>query len=292
MQLSGGASAVQGTYAVKNHFAGLLEMALPFPAVYVFSVFHRAPPRGYMDTPVVGRMVLGGGLAALLATGIMISLSRGGLVAAMTSVLVMAAVATNWKMPMHRKVATACVFLLLAAAALFYLTPMTLIERFAQHNTAGRFSVWSEALGVIAQYPIAGCGLGGFESAFLRFKKIEGVVLVDYAHNDYLQSLAELGIIGFLPVALLIGSVARRMMRISDEASDIRWLGIACLGSLTAIVVHSAMDFNLYVAANAAVLAWICGMAAGITPFDPSWTKAGSAMEYGSALPRRPMPSP
>lgn len=295
LQLSAGsAQTVQGTYAIKNHFSGLLEMALPFPAVYAFSEFRQAPPWGYIDAPVAGRIAASVSLTILLAAGILISLSRGGLVAAMTSVLVMAAVATNWNMPMGRKIATACLFLLLAAIALFYMTPMALIARFSEHNTAGRYSVWSEAVGIIGQYPLVGCGLGGFESAFLRFKTIEGALLVDYAHNDYLQSLAELGIAGFLPVALLIGAVGRRAIRITDEAADIRWLGVASVGSLTAIVVHSAADFNLYVAANAAVLAWICGLTAGIKTFNGTAGRAVGAesiIQRGSVSPSRPMQS-
>jgi O-antigen ligase len=139
-----------------------------------------------------------------------------------------------------------------------------------------------------------GCGLGGFESAFLKFKSVEGIIVVDYAHNDYLQLLAELGIAGFLIVAVLLGSVAKRVTRITDDVSDIRWVGLACVGSLTAIVVHSAMDFNLYVAANAAVLAWICGLATGLRPPE-RFPRAGAmegepVMEHGSVSPRRPMP--
>jgi hypothetical protein len=65
---------------------------------------------------------------------------------------------------------------------------------------------------------------------------------------------------------VLLGSVARRVTRLADDASDIRWVALACVGSLTAIAVHSAFDFNLYVGANAAVLAWICGIAAGLKP--------------------------
>ncbi len=68
----------------------------------------------------------------------------------------------------------------------------------------------------------SGTGLGGFESAFLKYKLAEGEFIVDYAHNDYLQGLAELGIVGFTIAALFIGSVAVRSGRIALGAVDTR----------------------------------------------------------------------
>lgn len=259
-------TVVHGTYAIRNHFAALLELALPLAAMYTLAALRQAPPRGYMDAAAGGRLAGGAALTALFATAILSSLSRGGVAAMLASALVTAAVATNWKMPIRRKFAASCVFCLLAALSVFYLTPMSLVARLSQHNTAGRLSVWSEAAGIIGQYPLLGCGLGGFESAFLRFKTVERLLLVDYAHNDYLQLLVEAGAAGFLLGLTFFCLLARRATRISDDSSDIRWVGLACVGSLTAIAVHSAFDFNLYVPANAAVLAWICGMAAGLRP--------------------------
>jgi O-antigen ligase len=111
--------------------------------------------------------------------------------------------------------------------------------------------------------------MGGFQSAFAKFKAAEGTFLVDYAHNDYLQTFAELGLAGFLIAALLAGSVILRTVRRVGEIGEVRWVGLACLGSLTAIAIHSTVDFNLYVAANAATLAWISGIAAGLAPSAP-----------------------
>ncbi len=43
-----------------------------------------------------------------------------------------------------------------------------------------------------------------------------------------------------------------------------RWLAIACMGSLAAIGLHSFVDFNLYIPANAMVLAWVAAVAEGV----------------------------
>jgi hypothetical protein len=41
---------------------------------------------------------------------------------------------------------------------------------------------------------------------------------------------------------------------------------VACAGSLAAILLHSLADFNLYIPANAMLLAWIAGLTVGIRP--------------------------
>jgi len=87
----------------------------------------------------------------------------------------------------------------------------------------------------------------------------------DYAHNDYLQFLAELGAVGFAIAAALLLLVLILSIRASFRHPKPagQWIGLACTGALTAILIHSIADFNLYVPANATVLAWICGVAAG-----------------------------
>ena len=149
--------------------------------------------------------------------------------------------------------------------------------------------MWREGILVVREFPLTGCGLGGFESAFLKFKTVMGLLKVDYVHNDYLQFLAELGIAGFLVAAVLIGSITRRVARLAGDRSDGRWPALACLGALTAILVHSAFDFNLYTPANAAVLAWICGLGTGM-PASSEGQCDASTTEFASMRRHRSTP--
>src|ERR1019366_343 len=91
------------------------------------------------------------------------------------------------------------------------------------------------------------------------------LVTDDFAHNDYLQLLAELGLVGFAIGAALAFSVLRMALRRAVKSSDpeARYFAVACVGALSAIALHSLADFNLYIPANAMLLAWIAGMAVG-----------------------------
>ena len=128
---------------------------------------------------------------------------------------------------------------------------------------ASRSRMWADTLPMIRDFPIAGCGLGGFESCFHRYNHSANF-RVDFAHNDYLQLLAELGLAGFFPLiflaALALAASIRAATRRAGE--DVGLLALACAGSMTAMAIHSIADFNLYIPANALVLSWIGGIAA------------------------------
>jgi len=140
--------------------------------------------------------------------------------------------------------------------------------------------LWGETLPLIATYPVFGCGLGGFETAFREFKISEPLFRDDYAHNDYLQYLAELGTVGFLLAALLIVTLFRAAAHAASRPEpETCWLGLATTGAMTAILLHSLADFNLYIPANAMSLAWITGIASGLEfSFHrlPPWSGPGT----------------
>jgi O-antigen ligase len=87
---------------------------------------------------------------------------------------------------------------------------------------------------------------------------------IEFAHNDYLQYLAELGAPAFLAGFLFMLGIFRHAVRsaMNQPSNDSRYVALACAGSFAAIMLHSLVDFNLYIPANAMLLAWIAGIAA------------------------------
>jgi O-antigen ligase len=155
--------------------------------------------------------------------------------------------------------------LLFVILGLIFLPPDQLVARFAQSDI--RTEIWSESLPLVRAYWLLGCGSGGFESVFMQYKRTDPMFRVDYAHNDYLQRLVELGIVGTFMAGSVIVCVLldARRAALRHSALSGRALAIACIAAITAILIHSLVDFNLYIPANAMVLAWICGIAVSIT---------------------------
>ena len=261
-----GDTQVRGTYVVRNHLAGLLEMALPLAVMYGVARLRAARNRGRGAPGEVLKAAGAFAVAALLLAGALVTLSRGGLMAILGSAVMMSVMAIGRDVPVRQRIVAGLGLGVVVFGGLLALTPESLVDRLSSHSSEGRTALWREAVGVVRDYPLTGTGMGGFQSAFLKYKALEGKFIVEYAHNDYLQGLAEMGVIGFLIPVLLIALVLKRSVRIAAEGSEMRWMGVACLGSVTAMLIHSVVDFNLYVPANAAVFAWICGLAVGLTP--------------------------
>jgi O-antigen ligase len=165
------------------------------------------------------------------------------------------------------------VLALLIVLAFVFLPSDLLIARFADLSSAeevsdqDRLQVWKETLGLIQEFPWVGSGLGTYESVFLRHKQIGEMLRDNYAHNDYLQGLAELGFPGFALVATFLSlALVKAASAISTAASpSVRCLAVACLGSMSAILLHSVADFNLYVEPNAMLLSWVSAIAVSVS---------------------------
>jgi O-antigen ligase len=295
--------AAHGTYVNHNHFAGLLEMALPFAAVYAAVMARRVRRREEARLRSSrGRSVLKPAMGAcialsaavLMVAGVVASQSRMGFVSALTGLGVAIVFLTLWREQSNKHRWNALAVVLAAALAgtgLALLPSDGLVSRFGylvQQDLSAdtRMKIWNETLALIAAYPVFGCGLGGYESAFLRFKSVVPMHTVDYAHNDYLQGVAELGVAGFLLAACLLVTVVRTLLRgrLSSDREE-RCFAVACLGAMTAILLHSITDFNLYMPANAMLLAWICGAGLGSLRY-----RASGAARIVDVAPARWMP--
>jgi hypothetical protein len=64
------------------------------------------------------------------------------------------------------------------------------------------------------------------------------------------------------------------VVAVSSQAARSSYVALACLGALGAILLHSLVDFNLYIPANATVAAWVAGLALAPQPLRSARTPA------------------
>ena len=239
-------------------------MALPLTIAYaaaLFSARSRAKAAGMLAA------------ALIVFAGLVSSMSKMGFAASLSGLFVMGALAVAAPVPGKRKW---LVIGGLAALILFcfvFLPSDAFVANYGgifsrqQAALEGRGPIWRDTLHLIADYPLFGCGLGNYQTAFLKYQTSVVDRVFTYAHNDYLQIAAELGVIGFLIAAILLAPIFAGTFRASLRAPDrtSRFLGLGCAGAITAMCLHSFADFNMYVPANAFVFAWICGIGASLT---------------------------
>lgn len=283
----GATSLISGSYPNRNHFAGLLEMTLPFALMYGLSVLHRSGRRGVLAMSHVAQAALPLAATCLMLVAILFSSSKSGAIACGLALFFMTALSLGRGLPRGKRWGFLALLMLLMLVAFVFLTPSDLVERFgsmaSDQPTEGRLPIWLDTLHLIAAFPLFGCGLGAFFPAFLRYQ-IAGVGWAwTNTHNDYLQLLSELGIVGFVAPALLMASVFQRAVGAASDQDvrESRFVGLACTGSLIAILTHSVTDFNTYVTANGLVLAWVAGIAATLGPSAAEPHPGHATIGYG-----------
>jgi len=119
--------------------------------------------------------------------------------------------------------------------------------------SSGRLHFWSVALQIFKDYPILGAGLDSFGTAFPRYDSWNGTFRVEQAHNDYLQILADAGILGFACVASFIYLLFKQgLQKIGAEHSHFRRsVVVGSLAGCFGILIHSFFDFPLRTSSNA-----------------------------------------
>lgn len=119
--------------------------------------------------------------------------------------------------------------------------------------SGGRLHFWSVALRIFLDYPILGAGLDAFGTAFPFYDTWNGTYRVEQAHNDYLQILADAGILGFIAVAAFIFLLFKQgLQRIGTEHSHFRRsTAVGALAGCFGILIHSFFDFPLRTSSNA-----------------------------------------
>lgn len=259
-----------GTYTNRDHFCGLLEMVLPFAVLYGLAVLRKTQAR--FDSPALPALAACSiwAIAALLLVAIIYSLSRMGFLDGLCVLFFIGALSIGPRLPSRtwRLYSLGAIGLTVLLMFVFF-PPNQLIARFADLSSSGqvtantRLSLWKETFPLISEFPLFGTGLGGYESPFLKYQTAVAGFRVEFAHNDYLQYLAELGVVGFALLALLLTGIVvqifRGILKLGDE--ERRLLVIACAGAFLAIGLHSLVDFNMYIPGNAMTLAWIGGIA-------------------------------
>lgn len=257
-----------GTYTNRDHFAGLLETILPF-ATLLGVVILRKRNRSRFAVSSALKACAMWTIAATLLLAIIYSLSRMGFLVALSVFFIigMLALRPPVRSRAWRWSSVGAIAAVIALMFLFF-PPNQLIERFANMSSTEkisadtRLSLWRETMPLIAEYRFFGCGLGGFESVFLKYQAVANNFRVQFAHNDGLQLLAELGIVGFSILAAILTGLLTQIFRDALGSGDEnrRLLLVACAGGFIAVLLHSLVEFNMYIPANAMTLAWIAGL--------------------------------
>lgn len=263
-----GTASFFGPYLNRNHFAGYQAMAIPLALGLLFTQPVN-PYSGQLNT-WRHRVIWYGQLfsvrhlllmvaVALMTGALFLSLSRGGVLSLLLA-LVLFALLLRKRLPGWGYRVMFATTLVAMAGVILWLGITPLLERFAHVDPHDRSLILGDRAAVsqatwemAKDFPLVGVGYEAFSVIFPRYKPATVRLPYEHAHNDFLQLLAETGCIGFLTLTGGILSLTRTIVRFWQQQHDSfgQVMVPAGLAALGAISLHSLIDFNLHVPANA-----------------------------------------
>ena len=267
---------LHGAFVNPDHMAGYLGIGLAFAFGLIWtevltgddrakSVRDRGERLERRAIPLAWRVAVW----AMIAAGIVLTRSRGGILAALFMTFALVVFATSHSRGPVRFARMRTTMAAAIVAGLFIVALTTgenALLRFLASDprdigTDTRVLIWQGSFRAWRMFPTFGSGLGTFREAFRRVQTSGVVGLVEQAHNDFLQLLVTGGWIGALLGVLAFASMfvilfrAWMRQRHREESAFI----LAAIGALLSLTIHGVVEFSMSIPAIPATLAVMAG---------------------------------
>ena len=264
-----------GPFVDGDHFAGFIELTAPLGLALL--LFRSWRPEQLTLLLLFTSVPIG---------ALILSASRGGIVSLVLELSLLMLLSRTHRTGRKQLVGVAAIALV-AGSFIVWLGVSQAVQRFEQLTHEGisrelRVSIYQDTARSIADHPWVGTGLGTLVAVYPRYASFYNGLTVDHAHNDYLELLAETGMVGgvcglaFIGLLFWRGLASLQSARESFARATVAGSLAACIG----LLLHSLVDFNLHIPSNALIfllLSWIA---------TADWTKVFCA-SANSATPAR-----
>lgn len=276
-----------GTYISPNHLGGFLEMVLPLCLAY--TIMGRFKP--------LTKIMLAYAALVILA-GVGVTMSRGTWLSVAGALGVFFLVLLFYRpFRIHALIAFALLVCGLIAAGpamnSFKARFKQMYDARGKVDDDARFALWRPAIQVWRDNPWWGAGPAHFDYRFRVHRPEEVQMKADRAHNDFLNTLADFGSFGGILIgvcwAVLVAGFLKTWARVQKVPRDIGGtvnssktafvLGSAI--ALLAVFLHSAVDFNMHIPANALVAVTLAALLTSHVRFatESFWVTPGVALK-------------
>lgn len=264
-----------GTFVNRNHFAGFMELCLGVGVGLMLARLGNQSEgsRSWRERTVrwlkfllspkmVLRMLL-----VVMVIALVLTRSRMGNTGFFASLLVVGTLA----LALTRRSAPAMVTLIISLVLVDVLVVGTWVglEKVVERVQGPQFAidvdfradVAAHAVDLVADFPWFGTGGGSFYSAYIRYRSMLPGYF-DHAHHDYLELAADFGLLGLALLGALVVStfwVSARAMAKRRSALP-RGIAFGVMMAMVAIAIHSTVDFNLQIPANALLTVVVLAM--------------------------------
>lgn len=275
---------VIGTFVNRNHFAGYMEMAL---SIGIGLMLARLGKRGHSYSGWRQRLVAALSflispkmrlrmMLVIMVIALVLTRSRMGNTAFLAAMLIvgMVSIPLSWRMAP----ATVALILSLVIVDVVIIGTWVGLEKvvnrindttLVSNSGGGQDSIEERllparyTLDLIREFPVFGAGAGSFYNVFAKYRPPEVGGYFDHAHNDYAEIASDSGLLGAGLLATLVLSTFSISIKVlyQRRASLPRGVAFGALMSIVALAIHSSVDFNLQIPANALTFVMILALA-------------------------------
>jgi O-antigen ligase len=265
-----GQSTSFGPFINRHHFAAYMEMALGLTVGLLLSgAVEREKRLLYIFA------------AGLMAIALVMTNSRGGIISLFAETLFIFIITgfggghrsesgerkKGRARALMLRAGLAFVLLFAVFSAVVFFGGEEVLSRFigtvnSQDPTTGRVHFWRGTTEIIRSHTLTGAGLGAFGVAYTLYDTRNGMYRLEQAHNDYLQVLADTGIVGaILGLAFVIILFRSGFARRETDDPFRKGVATGALVGCFAVLVHSFFDFTLHTAANSLLFLTLAALA-------------------------------
>jgi len=244
-----------GPFVNQHHFAAFMEMTIGLTLAFLLSGSTKSDNKALYLIALILMLI------AVTMTG-----SRGGMISifAVISIALAASFFSRTEPRPDRERSTGPAIIVVVGAiivivggAVVYLGGADLLVRGIglqgdqSDPTSGRMHFWGIAWKIFLDHPVIGAGFDAFGVAFTRYDTWNGYFRIEQAHNDYLQMLADGGVIAFACIAAFIYLLVKLSLKqITSSDQKRRTIAIGAFAGCCGILVHSIFDFPLRTPSN------------------------------------------
>ena len=237
-----------GPFVNRDDFAGFVELTAPLGlALLLF----RAWRREHLTLLLLFTIVPTGAL--------ILSASRGGIIG-LAFEFVLLLLLSRVRRIGAKQLLCAAALALLAGSFVVWLGVSEAIQRFEELvpeniSANGRVSMYRDTWQIFIHHPWDGTGLGTLRTVYPQYESDYNGLAVDHAHNDYLELLADMGLVGglcglsFILLLFWRGFTNLRLLETRSGRAICAAFMTACAG----LLLHSLVDFNLHIPSNALI---------------------------------------
>jgi O-antigen ligase len=235
-----------GPYVNRNHFAGFAELLIPLALVPLMLGKVRRE-----------RLFIVSLFALVPTVALFLSASRGGIVSFGVELVIL------FLLLLIRQIRTKYILMggvvvVCAMLAVSWIGVQQVLNRFSSYKFADvtsdkRAAMRRDTWKIFLDHPLVGTGLGTLQMVFPPYDSFYDGRVVNHTHNDYLEALSEAGILGGLCCFWFIGVLLLESLKglANLQSSFNSALNLSGLVGCSGILVHSLIDFNLHIPANA-----------------------------------------